>query len=289
MKLRCRNGLLALESTAVMGILNVTPDSFSDGGLWLDVEAAVGHGVEMAAQGAAIIDVGGESTRPGADPVEEADELDRILPVVERLADRLEVAISIDTRKASVARRAIEAGASIVNDTRGEGSDSSLLEVAAATGAGLVLMHSRGSPVTMRTLTAYEDVVADVVDWLRRRADEARHAGVPADAIVVDPGFGFAKTPGQCLELLRRLDELVALDYAVLVGTSRKSFITAVLEVDAGERLEGTAATVAWAVAEGAHIVRVHDVVPVVRVVRMIEAIRDAGSELPRWPQAGRG
>jgi dihydropteroate synthase len=260
-----------------MGVLNVTPDSFSDGGLWLDVDAAVEHGVEMAAQGASIIDVGGESTRPGADSVDLEDELRRVMPVVERLVDQLEVPISIDTRKAEVARRALDGGASIINDTRGEAFDPGFDELSAATGAGLVFMHSRGSPATMRSLASYDDVVAEVGAWLARRAEHARLKGVPADSIVVDPGFGFAKTPQQNLELLRRLDALVDLGYPLLVGTSRKSFIGAILDLPTDQRFEGTAATVAWAIAHRAHIVRVHDVAPIMRVVRMIEAIRDPG------------
>jgi dihydropteroate synthase len=279
MKLRCRNQVLTLETTAVMGVLNVTPDSFYDGGRWCDAQAAVERGVEMAAQGAAIIDVGGESTRPDADSVAADEELGRVLPVVEALASRLDVVISIDTRKAAVARRAVEAGASIINDTRGEDLEPALDEVAAATGAGLIVMHARGSPKTMRSRTSYGDVVADVGAWLEQRAHRARREGVLPDAIVVDPGFGFAKTPGQNLELLRRLDELIARGYPLMVGTSNKSFIGAVLDLPVDERLEGTAATVAWAVAKGAHIVRVHDVTTMVRIVRMIEAIRDPGPE----------
>jgi dihydropteroate synthase len=279
MKLRCRDALVSLDTAAVMGVLNVTPDSFSDGGLWLDLDHAVDHGVEMAAEGAAIIDVGGESTRPGAGVVEEAQELGRVVPVVEALVRRVDVPVSIDTRKPEVARRALAVGAAIVNDTRGEDHDSSLDRVAADSGAALILMHSRGSSATMAKLSVYRDVVADVAAWLERRAHEARVNGVPGDAIVVDPGYGFAKTAAQSLELLRRIDVLLDLGYPLLVGTSRKSFIGATLDLEVGERLEGTAATVAWAVAHGAHIVRVHDVRAIVRVVRMIEAIRGVQSD----------
>jgi dihydropteroate synthase len=276
MKLRCGEHVLALEGVAIMGILNVTPDSFSDGGLWLDHAAAVRHGLEMAARGAAIIDVGGESTRPGAEEVAEDEELRRVIPVVEELAGRLDVPISIDTRKAAVARRAVAAGASIVNDTGGEDREPIGDDVAAASGAGLVIMHSRGSPATMRSLTNYADVTEEVARWLERRVDEARLRGVPGDSLVVDPGFGFAKEPRHNLGMLRRLERFVNIGHPVLVGTSRKSFIGAVLDLGVDERLEGTAATVAWAVAKGAHIVRVHDVEPMVRVARMIEAIRDS-------------
>jgi dihydropteroate synthase len=280
MKLRCRHSVISLDGAAVMGVLNVTPDSFSDAGRWFDPTAAVDHGVEMAAQGAAIVDVGGESTRPGAGVVDLVEELERVIPVVEGLVERLDIPVSIDTRKAEVARRALAAGASIVNDTRGEEHDSSLDRIAADTGAGLILMHSRGTAATMASLISYRDVVADVRTWLERRADEARLNGVSSEAIVIDPGCGFAKTAHQSLALLRRIDAFLELGYPLLVGTSRKSFIGAALDLDVGERLEGTAATVAWAVAHGAHIVRVHDVRAMVRVARMTTAIRDAGLEV---------
>ena len=279
MKLRCRDALVALDRAALMGVVNVTPDSFSDGGLWFDASAAIARGIDMVVEGAAFLDVGGESTRPGAAPVSEDEELRRVLPVVEGLRAAVDVPISIDTRKAGVARRAVSAGASMVNDTIGEPTDRSLDAVAAESGAAVVVMHSRGTPATMRELTQYDDVTHAVAAWLERRIEELVSAGVGADAIVVDPGFGFAKTPGQNLELLRRLDEIVAIGHPVLVGTSRKSFIGAVLDAPVDERLEGTAATVAWAVAHGADIVRVHDVRAMERVVRMTEAIRDPSPE----------
>ncbi|MGH2828787.1 MAG: dihydropteroate synthase [Actinomycetota bacterium] len=276
MKLRCKDGYLSLDRTALMGVLNVTPDSFSDGGLWLDAERAVNHGIEMAARGASIIDVGGESTRPGAEPVALEEELRRVVPVVEALSDRVDVLISIDTRKPEVADRALSAGATIINDTLGEATDRAMDEVAVRTGAAIVLMHSRGTPVTMRERTDYADVATDVRDWLDGRANELLETGVARDSICIDPGFGFAKTPEQNLSLLRRLEEIVELGFAVLVGTSRKSFIGATLDVAEGQRLEGTTATVAWSVMKGAHIVRVHDIEENARTVRMIEAIREA-------------
>lgn len=257
-----------------MGVLNVTPDSFSDGGLWLDADSAINHGIDLVSHGADIIDVGGESTRPDAAPVPEEEELRRVLPVVRGLVEAVDAPISIDTRKPNVARRAVDAGAALVNDTLGEAGDGAVDGVAAASGAALVLMHSRGTPRTMGMLTDYADVVRDVRAWLGRRAAAARAAGVGPDAIAVDPGFGFAKTAQQNLDLLRGLDALLDLGYPVVAGTSRKSFIGAVLDLPTDERLEGTAATVAWAVAHGAHIVRVHDVEPMVRVIRMIEAVR---------------
>ena len=274
MKLRGRDFILSLDRTAVMGVLNVTPDSFSDGGRWLDPDLAIAHGREMASQGAAIVDVGGESTRPGAAPVPEEEELARVVPVIEALADG-DAPISIDTRKPSVARRAIEAGASIVNDTTGEEFDHEMDAVVATTGAAMVIMHSRGTPATMRSLTDYEDVVGDVASFLRWRAESLVEAGVARESIALDPGFGFAKTPEQNLVMLNRIDEILELGYPVLVGTSRKSFIGAVLDLPEDQRVEGTAATVAWAVAKGARIVRVHDVEQMTRVVRMAEAIRD--------------
>jgi dihydropteroate synthase len=264
---------LALDRVAVMGVINVTPDSFSDGGLWIDARAAIRHGLDMVAEGADILDVGGESTRPGAAPVPEWEELRRVLPVVEGLARAVGVPISIDTRKPEVARRAIAAGASIVNETTGEGGDGAADGIAAESGAALVLMHSRGTPATMGRLTRYDDVVADVAGWLRARAARAEEAGVARECIAVDPGYGFAKDARQSLELLRGLDRIVELPYPVLVGTSRKSFIGKALDLPLDARLEGTAATVAWAVSHGAAIVRVHEVRPMVRVARMIEAI----------------
>jgi dihydropteroate synthase len=276
MKLRCRDLYLSLDRPIVMGVLNVTPDSFSDGGLWLDAERAVAHGLEMVDQGAAIVDVGGESTRPGAEPVAEADELDRVLPVIEALSRQTSAPISIDTRKPEVAELSVEAGATIINDTLGEATDRAMDRVAASTGAAIVVMHSRGTPATMRELTDYDDVVTDVRDFLRLRAAQLNELGVGRDAICLDPGYGFAKDPQQSLALLRRLDEIVELGYPVVVGTSRKSFIGAVLDLPGDQRMEGTAATVAWAISRGAHIVRVHDVEPIVRTLRMLEAIMDS-------------
>ena len=274
MKLRVRDTYLPLDRCAVMGVLNVTPDSFSDGGLWLDPDAAVRHALEMAAQGAAIIDVGGESTRPGAQAVPEDEELERVIPVVEALSARADLLVSIDTRKPRVAKMAVEAGASIINDTLGEETDRTMDGVAAVAGAAVVVMHSRGTPATMRELAHYGDVVTEVAAFLGRRVRELEDAGVPADAIVIDPGFGFAKNASQNLQLLKRLDEILGLGYPVLVGTSRKTFIGLTLDLPTDRRLEGTAATVAWAVMKGAHIVRVHDVEPIARTVRMIEAIK---------------
>jgi dihydropteroate synthase len=275
-ELKIKDGSLSLDRVVVMGVLNVTPDSFSDGGLYLDPGIATKHALEMIEQGAGIIDVGGESTRPGAIPVPEDEEVRRVLPVIEALVKETNVPVSIDTRKPSVARRAVDAGAAIVNDTLGEESDERIWNVAADTGAALVFMHSRGTPASMRSLAVYDDVVKDVGTYLERSARRIEVAGVAHESVVLDPGIGFAKDPRQNLELLDRLEEIVALGYPVLVGTSRKSFIGAVLDLAEDRRIEGTAATVAWAVSKGARLVRVHDVAEMTRVVRMTEAIMGA-------------
>ena len=222
MELKCANATLSLDRVAVMGILNVTPDSFSDGGLWLDPDAAVAHGLEMIEEGAAIIDVGGESTRPGAEQVPEDEELRRVIPVIEGLAVRGVQFISIDTRKAEVARRAIAAGANIVNDTLGEASDGTIDSVAAESGAAMVLMHSRGTPATMKSLTDYDDVVEHVVTFLDKRARELEEKGVARDSIVLDPGIGFAKTAHQSVALLRDVTRLRETGYPILIGASRQ-------------------------------------------------------------------
>ena len=276
MILTARGRDLPLDRVAVMGVLNVTPDSFSDGGLWLDPDAAVDHALEMVREGATIIDVGGESTRPGADDVPEDEELRRVIPVIERLRDTTDATVAIDTRKASVARKAVDAGAAIINDTNGEASDGTIDAAAADTGAAIILMHSRGTPATMRELTEYDDVVSDVRSFLERRAEELEGTGIARASIALDPGFGFAKNPEQNLAMLKRFDELTSLPFPVLAGTSRKSFIGAVLDLPEDQRVEGTTATVALAVWKGARIVRVHDVEATVRTVRMIEAVMEA-------------
>jgi dihydropteroate synthase len=276
MKLRLPTAHLSLDSVVLMGVLNVTPDSFSDGGLWLDAQHAIDHGLEMSEEGADIIDVGGESTRPGAESVSEDEELRRVIPVVEELAATGKI-VSIDTRKPPVAERAIAAGAQILNDTLGEAGDGTMDRIAAQTGAAIVIMHSRGTPHTMMSLTEYDDVVEDVAQWLKARAGRLEQAGVPHEAIVVDPGIGFAKTPGQNLALLSDLERLVAIGYPVLVGTSRKSFMGAVLDREVEARLESTAASVIWSISKGARLARVHDVREVARAVAMVEAIMGAG------------
>src|SRR6266581_334958 len=258
--------------THVMGVLNVTPDSFSDGGLFLDPEAAVRRGIELAAEGADVIDVGGESTRPGSDPVPAEVEMDRVVPVIKRLAAEVDVPLSIDTRKPEVARAGLDAGAAIVNDISG-GRDARMLEVVADTGAGLVLMHMLGDPKTMQAEPRYDDVVAEVKAYLGQRVEAAVQAGIDRDRLCVDPGIGFGKKLEHNLELLRNVDAFAELGRPVLVGPSRKSFLGKLLGAEVDDRLEGTAAAVAWLAARGAHILRVHDVREMVRVVRVVDAI----------------
>ncbi len=260
--------------TLVMGVLNVTPDSFSDGGLYLDADRAVRQAVRMAEEGADIIDVGGESTRPGSDPLAIEDELNRVLPVIEAIHSRIDTPISIDTYKSAVARRAVEAGASMVNDISGMTFDPKMPATAADLGVPVCLMHIKGTPQNMQQEPVYTDVVAEVKEWLAKRADAARSAGIKSDNIIIDPGFGFGKTVPHNLEILRRLREFTTLGYPVMIGTSRKSTIGKVLGgLPSEDRLEGTAATVALSVANGASIIRVHDVKEMVRVARMADAV----------------
>ncbi len=265
-----------------MGVVNVTPDSFSDGGRWLDADAAVAHGLELVAAGADLIDVGGESTRPGAEPVPADEERRRVVPVIERLAAESRVPVSVDTTKAGVATAALEAGAVIVNDVSAGRADPALLGVAADAGAGFVAMHMLGEPRTMQDDPRYDDVVDEVGDFLVERLAAARAAGIAAAALVADPGIGFGKTVRHNLELLARLREIVArVDVPVLVGTSRKRFIGAVLGTDDGhlpaaDREEGTLATVVCALDRGARIVRVHEVRSAAQTVRLLEAMQAA-------------
>jgi len=257
-----------------MGALNVTPDSFSDGGAFLDPDAAADRALAMEREGADIIDIGGESSRPGAEPVPLEEELRRVLPVLERLRGRLRIPISIDTTKAEVAEAALQAGAEIVNDISALRFDPRMGEVVAKSGAGLVLMHMRGTPKTMQQDPTYADVVAEVRDFLAQRVEHAVSLGIDRELIAIDPGIGFGKTVEHNLELLRRLPELCELGHPVLVGPSRKSFIGAVLDLPVEERLEGTLAACAVAVVRGADIVRVHDVRAVRRAVDLAVRLR---------------
>jgi dihydropteroate synthase len=262
-----------------MGVINVTPDSFSDGGMHLDPESAVARGLELEAEGADILDVGGESTRPGSEAVTEAEELRRVVPVVDALAKRTRAALSIDTTKAAVARAALDRGATIVNDVSAGRYDESMLPLLAERGATCVLMHMQGTPKTMQAQPSYRDVVAEVRDFLRERAGAAVEAGLGRDRIWIDPGIGFGKGLEHNLELLARLGELLPLGFQICLGVSRKSFIAAVDRASGvdpsgpDERLGGTAAAVALGVANGARILRVHDVAVMAQAARMARAI----------------
>lgn len=263
--------------TLVMGVLNVTPDSFSDGGQFFEAERAVARAEEMATEGADILDIGGESTRPGAAPVEVAEEIRRVVPIVEAVARRVPLPISIDTTKSKVAHAALQAGAEIINDISGLRFDPRLADEAARARAGLVLMHSRGTAETMHKLEPVADVMADVVGSLRRSIAEARRRGVGRESIVLDPGIGFSKSAEQNVELIAKLDELVSdfPEFPILVGTSRKRFIGALVgDLPAAERLHGTMATVTAAVLRGASIVRVHDVRATLQTVCVVDAIK---------------
>ncbi len=259
----------------IMGVLNVTPDSFSDGGEYLESSAALKRGLVMIEEGADIIDVGGESTRPGSEAVGVEEQIDRVIPVVEELASRSDKPISIDTSSSEVARRALAAGASIVNDVSAGRADEGMLELLAEAGCPVVLMHMLGTPANMQLEPSYEDVVGEITAFLARAVDRAMAAGVHRDRVIIDPGIGFGKTVSHNLEILCKLGELGCLTRPILVGTSRKSFIGRVLGLESpGERIWGTAATVALAVAGGADILRVHDVAQMGQVARMAYAVR---------------
>ncbi|MFI5055920.1 MAG: dihydropteroate synthase [Actinomycetota bacterium] len=272
---RCRDHAFELGArTLVMGVLNVTPDSFSDGGLYADAAAAVAHGARMADDGADIVDVGGESTRPGAAPVAVDEELQRVLPVIKGLrASRPDLVVSIDTRHSRVAKEAVAAGASIVNDISGA-LDPAMADVVKDAGTGLVLMHMQGDPRTMQVAPHYDDVVAEVHEFLRERVESAVFAGIASEYLCVDPGIGFGKDLEHNLALLRAVERFADLDAAVMVGASRKQFIGALTEVeDPAARVEGSIAAAVLSVGHGADAVRVHDVAETVRALRVADAI----------------
>jgi dihydropteroate synthase len=263
--------------TLVMGILNVTPDSFSDGGRFLDQAAAIAQGLRMRQEGADIVDVGGESTRPGSDEVPSDEEIDRTVPVVKSLVAELDIPISIDTRKAEVARAALDAGAVIVNDVSGA-RDPGMFDVAKEAGAGLVMMHMLGEPKTMQQDPHYDDVVREVREYLGARLDAAVTSGMERERLCVDPGLGFGKTYEHNLQLMRQIDSFLDLGAPLLVGPSRKSFIGKALgDAPLAERLEGSLGAVAWLASRGAHIVRVHDMEETVRALKIVDAIKGAG------------
>ncbi|HEX4675283.1 MAG TPA: dihydropteroate synthase [Steroidobacteraceae bacterium] len=269
--LRCGDKTLDLSRPVVMGVLNVTPDSFSDGGRFLPVEAAVAHGLRLVEEGATIIDIGGESTRPGATPVSVEEELRRVLPVVERLRQETQAVISIDTSKPEVIREAAAAGAGLINDVRAL-TEPGALEAAAASGSAICVMHMQGDPRTMQRAPSYVDVVKEVKAFLDEHVQRCRAAGVSSDRIVVDPGFGFGKNLEHNLELLRRLRDLQG-EWPLLVGLSRKSMVGTLTGRSAGERVHGSVALAVIASINGARIVRAHDVAATVDALKIVAAV----------------
>jgi dihydropteroate synthase len=261
------------ERVHVMGVVNVTPDSFSDGGQYLQCDAAVEHAMALVEQGADLLDIGAESSRPGADPVEEDEEVRRLLPVVRDLVKRTTVPISIDTTKAAVAERALDAGASLVNDISALQFDPRMAEVVVRLGAGVILMHMQGTPKTMQQRPVYANVVEDVHAFLSDRLSVAIEAGIKREMILIDPGIGFGKNIEHNLKLLAHVDRFLPLGRPILAGVSRKGFIGTVLDRPVGGRLMGTAAAVVVAIMKGVRVVRVHDVAPILDVIRMVEAI----------------
>ncbi|RDY66526.1 dihydropteroate synthase [Halobacillus sp. SY10] len=258
------------KETLVMGILNITPDSFSDGGLYFDLDHAVKQAKMMEEEGAHIIDIGGESTRPGHQPVTAEEELERVIPAIQAVKKAVPLPLSIDTYKAEVAEKAVEAGASIINDVWGAIKEPAIAEVAARYGVPIILTHNRSD-------RNYESLMDDMKNDLRKSIKIAKDAGVKDENIILDPGIGFAKTQAQNLEVMRNLAELKELGYPILLGTSRKSFIGTALDLPKEERMEGTGATVCYGVAQGMDIVRVHDVKPIVRMTKMMDAMLGKG------------
>ena len=275
--IRCRNRTLTLgKRTLLMGILNVTPDSFSDGGLFFDKEKAVAHGLRMVEEGADIIDIGGESTRPGSKPLELEEELRRVIPVIESLAKEIDVPISIDTYKSGVAQRAIEAGAEIINDISGLHFDPTLAQVAAKEDVSIVLMHIRGTPEIMQKDIHYDSLFSEILQYLKESIQMAESAGLDPQQIIIDPGIGFGKTVKDNLLIIKNLYEFRILGKPILLGTSRKSFIGKILNSESGDHLEGTLSSIAIGVLNGAHIIRSHDVSQAKKVIAIADAIKIA-------------
>ncbi|ANB59433.1 dihydropteroate synthase [Anoxybacteroides amylolyticum] len=260
------------QKTIIMGILNVTPDSFSDGGKFNAIDRAVEHAKQLVAEGADIIDIGGESTRPGAEKVPLEEELERVIPIIKAVANEVNVPISIDTYKAEVAKQAIEAGAHMINDVWGAKADRNMAEVAAHYRVPIILMHNRPKP-------DYQRLIPDMISDLLESVEIVKKAGVKDEAIILDPGIGFAKTVEHNLQVMRHLEKFVKLGYPLLLGTSRKSFIGHVLDLPVNERVEGTGATVCLGIAKGVHIVRIHDVLPMARMAKMMDAMLGKGGE----------
>ena len=276
--IRCRKRTFTLgKQTLLMGVLNVTPDSFSDGGIFFDKEKAIARGLKMVEEGADFIDIGGESTRPGSKPLGLDEELRRVIPVIEFLAKEMDVPISIDTYKSAVAKKAIDAGAQIINDISGLHLDPSLSQVAAKEDVPLVLMHIRGNPETMQKNIHYESLFSEIIQYLKDSIQKAESAGIDSEQIIIDPGIGFGKTVEDNLLILKNLKEFKILGKPLLLGTSRKNFIGKILNADVTERLEGTLSTIVVGVLNGAHIIRCHDVLQAKRAIAIADAVRQAG------------
>ncbi len=277
--LRCRKQTLTLgKRTLLMGVLNVTPDSFSDGGLFFDREKAIAHGLRMVEEGADIIDIGGESTKPGSKPLELEEELRRVIPVIEALSKEMDIPISVDTYKSAVAQRAIGAGAEIINDISGLKFDPGLAQVAAKEDAPLVLMHIRGTPETMQKEIYYDSLFSDILRYLKDSIQKAESAGLDPRQIIIDPGIGFGKTVEHNLLIIKNLYEFKVLGKPIVLGTSRKSFIGKVLNKEVTDRLEGTLSSIAIGVLNGAHIIRSHDILQARKAIAVADAIRLAGT-----------
>ena len=273
MTLFTNNGWSCGEETGIMGIINVTPDSFSDGGKYANVEAAVMRAKQMVADGADIIDIGGESSRPGAEPITVNEECRRVIPVVQALAEQFQIPISVDTYKAKVAREALSAGACVINDITALHGDPNMCQIIADAQAGVILMHMQGVPATMQKAPTYQNVVAEVHAWLTEVSSQAVDRGIDSSRIMIDPGIGFGKTFDHNLEILRHLMQFRGIGYPMLVGVSRKKFIGRILDLPVHQREEGTAATVAWSIINGANVVRVHDVAKMKQVAQVIDTI----------------
>ena len=272
--IRCKKKVLHLdEKTHLMGILNVTPDSFSDGGLYMDPDKAISHGIELASQGADIIDIGGESTRPGAKPLSPDEEVRRVIPVIETLAAEVEIPISIDTYKSFIAEKAIEAGAEMINDISGLKFDRKMADVAANHDVPVVLMHIKGTPEVMQLNAHYDCLLTEIMEYLEQSIDIAEGAGIDARQIIIDPGIGFGKSVEDNLKIIRHLAELKSLGKPILLGPSRKSFIGKILNADMDQRDEGTLASISAAIMNGANILRVHDVGPARKAAQLVDAI----------------
>jgi dihydropteroate synthase len=266
------------KKTLLMGVLNITPDSFSDGGLYFDKEKAIAHGLKMVEEGADFIDIGGESTRPGSKPLGLEEELRRVIPVIESLEKEADVPISIDTYKSTVAQIAIEAGAQMINDISGLHFDPELAQVAAKEDVPLILMHIRGNPETMQKDVRYDSLFSEILQYLRESIRRAESAGLDPEQIIIDPGIGFGKTVEDNLLIIKNLKEFRVLGKPLLLGTSRKSFLGKILNVEITERLEGTLSSIAIGVLNGAHIIRCHDVLQAKRAITVADAIRLAGT-----------